>query len=67
MNVPSPDKLIRAAVLLTLVGLLMMLPILFGIRASFVGLYMLGSLLLTVSLTLYVIAVVRELRRGGAL
>jgi ACR3 family arsenite efflux pump ArsB len=67
MNAPSPDKLIRAAVLLTLVGLLMMVPILFSVRASFVGFYMLGSLLLTVSLTLYVIAVVRELRRGGAL
>lgn len=67
MNAPSSDKLIRAAVLLTLVGLLMMLPILFSVRASFVGFYMLGSLLLTVSLTLYVIAVVRELRRGGAL
>jgi ACR3 family arsenite efflux pump ArsB len=67
MNAPSPDRLIRSAVLLTLVGLLLMLPILFGVRASFVGFYMLGSLLLTVSLTLYVIAVVRELRRGGAL
>ena len=67
MNAPSPDKLIRAAVLLTLVGLLMMVPILFSVRASFVGFYMLGSLLLAVSITLYVVAVVRELRRGGAL
>ncbi|QRK10615.1 hypothetical protein JQX13_11300 [Archangium violaceum] len=67
MHVPSPDKLIRAAVVLTVVGLLLMLPILFSIRASFVGCYMLGSLLLGVSITLYVVAVVRELRRGGAL
>ncbi|HEX8438313.1 hypothetical protein [Archangium sp.] len=67
MQAPSADKLIRAAVLLTLVGLLLLLPILFSIRASFVGLFMLGSLLLTVSIGLYVVAVVRDLRRGGAL
>jgi predicted membrane channel-forming protein YqfA (hemolysin III family) len=67
MHAPSPDRLIRAAVLLALVGLLLLLPILFAIRASFVGLFMLGSLLLTVSIALYVVAVVRDLRRGGAL
>jgi hypothetical protein len=67
MHAPSPDKLIRAAVVLTVVGLLLMLPILFSIRASFVGFYMLGSLLLGMSITLYVVAVVRELRRGGTL
>jgi hypothetical protein len=67
MHAPSPDRLIRAAVLLSLVGLLLLLPILFAIRASFVGLFMLGSLLLTVSIGLYVVAVVRDLRRGGAL
>ena len=61
MRLPSSDALIRAAVVLTLV------PILFSIRASWVGLYMVGSLLLTVSIVLYLVAVVRELRRGGAL
>ncbi|MFY0575089.1 hypothetical protein ACN28S_12585 [Cystobacter fuscus] len=64
---PSSDTLTRAAVVLCVVGLLLMLPILSAIRASFVGFYMLGSLLLLVSITLYVVAVVRELRRGGAL
>jgi hypothetical protein len=67
MRMPSSDVLIRTAVLLTLAGLVSLLPILFRIRASFVGLFMLGSLLLTVSIALYVVAVVRELRRGGAL
>ncbi|ATB37915.1 hypothetical protein CYFUS_003340 [Cystobacter fuscus] len=64
---PSSDTLTRAAVVLCVVGLLLLLPILSSIRASFVGFYMLGSLLLLVSITLYVVAVVRELRRGGAL
>jgi hypothetical protein len=64
---PSSDTLTRAAVVLCVVGLLLMLPILSSIRASFVGCYMLGSLLLLVAITLYVVAVVRELRRGGAL
>ncbi|WP_257451874.1 hypothetical protein [Archangium lipolyticum] len=67
MRMPSSDVLIRTAVILTLVGLVSLLPILFSIRAGFVGLFMLGSLLLTVSIALYVVAVVRELRRGGAL
>ncbi|HEX8820793.1 MAG TPA: hypothetical protein VF794_12765 [Archangium sp.] len=67
MRLPSSDILIRAAVLLTLVGLVLLLPILFSIRAAWVGLFMLGSLLLTVSIGLYVVAVVRELRREGAL
>jgi hypothetical protein len=67
MRMPSSDVLIRTAVLLTLAGLVSLLPILFSIRASFVGLFMLGSLLLTVSIALYGVAVVRELRRGGAL
>jgi hypothetical protein len=67
MRLPSSDALIRAAVVLTLIGLVLLLPILFSIRASWVGLFMLGSLLLTVSILMYVVAVVRELRRGGAL
>jgi hypothetical protein len=67
MRLPSSDALIRAAVVLTVVGLLLLLPILFAIRAAWVGLFMLGSLLLTMSIGLYVVAVVRELRRGGAL
>ncbi len=67
MRLPSSDALIRTAVLLTLVGLLLLLPILFSIRASFVGLFMLASLLLTVAMALYLLAVVRELRRQKAL
>jgi hypothetical protein len=67
MRLPSSDALIRTAVLLTLVGLLLLLPILFSIRASFVGLFMLASLLLTGAMALYLVAVVRELRRQKAL
>jgi hypothetical protein len=67
MRLPSSDALIRTAVLLTLAGLLLLLPILFSIRASFVGLFMLGSLLLTGGMALYLLAVVRELRRQKAL
>ena len=67
MRLPSSDALIRTAVLLTLAGLLLLLPILFSIRASYVGLYMLGSLLLTGAMALYLFAVVRELRRQKAL
>ncbi|HEX8703053.1 MAG TPA: hypothetical protein VF815_29720 [Myxococcaceae bacterium] len=67
MRLPSSDTLIRAAVLLTLVGLLLLVPILFSIRASFVGLFMLGSVLLTVAIVLYLVAVVRELRQSRAL
>ncbi len=67
MRMPSSDTLIRAAVVLTVLGLLLLLPILFAIRAGWVGLFMVGSLMLTVSMGLYVVAVVQELRRGGAL
>jgi hypothetical protein len=67
MRLPSSDVLIRTAVLLTLAGLLLLLPILFSIRASFVGLFMLGTLLLFVGMDLYLVAVVRELRRQKAL
>ena len=67
MRLPSSDALIRAAVVLTVLGLLLLLPILFAIRAGWVGLFMVGSLMLTVSMALYVVAVVQELRRGGAL
>ena len=67
MRLPSSDTLIRFAVVLTVLGLLPLLPILFAIRAGWVGLFMVGSLMLTVSMGLYVVAVVQELRRGGAL
>jgi hypothetical protein len=67
MHAPSPDKLLHLAVLLTVTGLMLLLPILFSIRPGWVGLYMLGSLLLSVSILLYLVAVVRELRRRGAL
>jgi hypothetical protein len=64
VRLPSSDTLIRAAVLLTLVGLLLLVPILFAIRASFVGCFMLGSLLITGGIGLYLLAVVRELRQS---
>jgi hypothetical protein len=67
MRLPSSDTLIRTAVLLTLVGLVLLVPILFAIRASFVGLFMLGSALLTLAIVLYLVAVVRELRQRQAL
>jgi len=67
MRLPSTDTLIRSVVLLTVVGLLLLVPINFAIRPHFVSLFMLGSVLLTVSILLFLVAVVRELRRGRVL
>lgn len=67
VTLPATDRIIRVAVLLAVVGMLLLLPILYQISALGVGLFMLGSLLLTVAIVTYVVAVVRELRRGEAL
>jgi len=67
LMLPATDRIIRVAVLLAIVGMLLLLPILYQISALGVGLFMLGSLLLTVAIVAYVVAVVRELRRGEAL
>lgn len=67
MKLPSIGTLIRAAVVLTVLGLLLLIPILLEISALAVGLFMLGSLLVTAGLVLYVVAVVRDLRRREAL
>jgi hypothetical protein len=61
----SPGRvnlLIRAAVVLTIIGLLMLIPILLTISGFAVGLFMLGSLLITTSIALYVVGVIHELR-----
>lgn len=67
MKLPAIATLIRAAVVLTVLGLVLLVPILLEISALAVGLFMLGSLLVTAGLALYVVAVVRDLRRREAL
>lgn len=67
MRLPANALLIRTAVTLTVIGLVLLVPIVLEITAWGVGLYMLGSLLIAVGLALYVTAVVRELRREGLL
>lgn len=67
LALPATDRIIRAAVLLAVVGMLLLVPILYQISALGVGLFMLGSLLLTLAIAAYIFAVVRELRRGEAL
>lgn len=67
MRLPSIDTLIRISVVLVLAGLLLLLPILFEISALNVGLYMLASLLLGAGIVLYVLAVVRDLKRKQAI
>jgi uncharacterized membrane protein YphA (DoxX/SURF4 family) len=66
-QLPGSGVLIRAAVILTIVGLLLLLGILFRISALHVGLFMLGSALITVAIVLYLAAVIRDLRRREAL
>lgn len=66
-ELPSPDRMIRTAVILTLLGLLLLLGVLVTINALVVGLFMLGSVLIAVGMALYVIVVVRELRERKAL
>ena len=63
----TTDRLIRAAVLLNIVGMLMMTAVLLTISALAVGLFMLGSGLVTVAIVLYLAAVIRELRQKRAL
>lgn len=67
MKLPSSAAMIRAAVLLDVVGLLLLAGVLVKISALNVGLFMLGSALLTVGILLYVVAVVRDLRHRQAL
>jgi hypothetical protein len=61
------DRLIRAAVLVILLGLLLVVGVVLRISALTVGLYMLGSLLITVGIVLYLVAVLGELRRQRAI
>lgn len=67
MRIPRTPVLIRIAVLLTTAGMLMLIPILLEISALNVGLVMLGSALIGLGLVLYLLAVVRDLRRREAL
>ncbi len=67
MKLPSSAAMIRAAVLLDVVGLLLLAGVLVKISALNVGLFMLGSALLAVGILLYVVAVVRDLRHRQAL
>ena len=67
MKLPGTGWMIRIAVVLTIAGLLLLVPILVTVSALAVGAFMLGSLILTTSMVIYLIAVVRELRRREAL
>lgn len=67
MRLPSTAVLVRVAVVLTIAGMLLLLPILFAISALNVGLVMLGSALIGAGLLLYLTAVVRDLRRREVL
>jgi uncharacterized membrane protein YphA (DoxX/SURF4 family) len=67
IRLPPTDRLIRVAVILTILGLLLLVGILVTISALAVGLFMLGSLLITVSIALYLVAVIQELRHKKAI
>ncbi len=67
MRIPPTHALIRTAVVLTIVGLLLLIGILLTINAMAVGFFMLGSMLITVGIVLYLVAVIRELRSAEAL
>ncbi len=67
MRIPPTHTLIRTAVVLTIVGLLLLTGILLTINAMAVGFFMLGSMLITVGIVLYLVAVIRELRSAEAL
>jgi predicted membrane channel-forming protein YqfA (hemolysin III family) len=67
LRMPSTDRMIRTAVVLAIVGMLLLLPILLTISGMAVGLFMLGSLCLSVAIVFYVAAVYQELRRSEAL
>jgi hypothetical protein len=62
MRLPASETLIRAAVVIDVVGLLLLAGVLVKISALAVGAFMLGSALLTVGIVLYLVAVVRDLR-----
>lgn len=66
-RLPRSAVLIRAAVILDVVGLLLLLAIVVHVSALHVGLFMLGSALLTLGILLYLVAVIRDLRRREAL
>jgi predicted membrane channel-forming protein YqfA (hemolysin III family) len=66
-RLPSTDRMIRTAVVLAIVGMLLLLPILLTISGMAVGLFMLGSLCLSVAIVFYVAAVYQELRRSDAI
>ncbi len=61
------DRVIRAAVLLIVAGLLLVVGVVLHISALTVGLYMLGSLLITLGIVAYLVAVITELRRARAI
>ena len=67
LRLPANHTLVRTAVLLDVIGLVMLAGVLVEISALNVGLFMLGSALLMVGIVLYVVAVVRDLRRRSAL
>jgi len=61
------DLMIRVSVVLTIVGLLFLVPILLTISGFAVGLFMLGSVLILLGIGLYVAAVLHELRARRAI
>lgn len=67
LALPLTDRLIRAAVVLAVLGMLLLVPILATISALAVGLFMLSSMLIVTAIALYVVAVVRELRSRRAI
>jgi predicted membrane channel-forming protein YqfA (hemolysin III family) len=67
LRLPETDRMIRIAVVLAIAGMLLLLPVLLTINGMAVGLFMLGSLLLSVAIVFYVVAVFGELRRRDAL
>jgi hypothetical protein len=60
-------RIIRASVVLIILGLLLVAGVLLKISALTVGLYMLGSALITLGIIAYLVAVISELRRQRAI
>jgi hypothetical protein len=70
MGTVSPariDLLIRIAVVLTITGLLLLVPILITVSGAAVGMFMLGSVLIVLGIGLYVAAVLHGLRLRRAI
>lgn len=63
----STGRLIRIAVIVTVIGLLLLIPVVLTISGLSVGLFMLGSLLIMIGIALYVGGVIQELRRREAI